>query len=78
MIEKHFISQRGRPIKIHIEEYISFRFPNESDREFYWIERNDWVKSPAHWEKHMAEKMWFSPAMAAFINKSIKETIGNS
>jgi hypothetical protein len=78
MKQKLFVSQRGRPINIRIDDYISFRFPNERDREFYWIEKEDWARDAAHWENHMANKLWFSPAMATFINKSIKETIGNS
>jgi hypothetical protein len=78
MKEKLFISQRGRPIKIHIDEYVSFRFPNEGDREFYWVDKEDWAKDSSHWENHMAGKTWFSPAMATFINHATKVKSANS
>jgi hypothetical protein len=68
MKSKTFISERGRPIAVVINEYISFQFPQESNREFYWIDKKDWDEN---FELHMKQKSWYSPAMTEFINKSL-------
>jgi hypothetical protein len=68
MKSKTFISERGRPIAIVVAEYISFQFPHENNREFYWINKSDWNESYGF---HMKQKNWYSPAMTEFIDKSI-------
>jgi hypothetical protein len=70
MQSQTFITHRGRPIKIAIDEHISFRFPNEGDREFYWIEIDDWKQDETFWINHMVMKNWYSPAMTEFIKQA--------
>lgn len=72
-MEKTFYSE-GRPIKIKVnnqENYISFHFPIERDREFYWIEIDDWKDQQRNWISHMERKRWFTSDMTEFINKNI-------
>lgn len=68
-----FVSQKGRSIEVVIDTHISFQFPNEGGREFYWVDKDDWDD---HWRVHMVQKTWYSPAMAEFIDKHTKD--GNS
>ena len=72
-MKKTFISARGRVIQIVINTYISFQFPSESNREFYWIEKDDWQKDADYWVAHLSQKNWYSPSMTEFINNSILE-----
>ena len=71
MKSKYFVTERGRPIEIVVDTHISFQFPNESNREFYWIEIDDWKKDSDYWINHMSMKTWYSPAMTYFINQSV-------
>lgn len=73
-MEKIFYYDECRPVKIKIDkakDYISFHFPNEEDREFYWIGIEDWKIPSRHWEDHMARKGWYCEQMTEFINRSI-------
>lgn len=72
-MEKTFYNE-DRPIKIKVNSvgnYITFHFPHERDREFYWIEVDDWKNSDRHWEEHMERKRWFTKDMTVFINSQI-------
>jgi hypothetical protein len=71
------IVEHKRPIKIKIDnDWITFMFVNEADREFYDIPKEDWASqkecSEYGWQEHMMQKSWFSKEMADFINKNIK------
>lgn len=77
MKSKTFVAARGRMIEIVIDSHISFQFPNEGNREFYWIEKDDFVHDSQHWLRHLSCKNLFSEAMANFLNESLI-TDGNS
>ena len=70
---------KDRPINIKIgDDYISFHFKTEGDREFYYIPKQEWIDDKTqrqdrddNWHKHMNEKVWFTTEMENFINKNI-------
>lgn len=80
MIEKLFVSERGRMIKVIIEKesnLISFCLPQENNREFYSISMKEWISdksermdSSANWHNHMMEKRWFGRPMLNFLNEN--------
>lgn len=71
MQTKTFVSERGRLIAVVIDKYISFQFPTENDREFYWIEKEDWAKDRANWVRQIESKSSYTEDMTMFIDKSI-------
>lgn len=69
MIKTFYHFQGRRSIAIHIEQgFISFRFPEEGDREFYYIPADDWDNT---WPQHMGRKSWYTEAMTDFINENL-------
>ncbi len=77
--KKSFISPpRDRPVTIRIyTNGITFHFPNEGDREFYWIDKERWISDRTerldrgdNFHNHMRHKNWFMEEMAEFINKN--------
>jgi hypothetical protein len=63
-----------RPITVKIQDdYITFHFKNEDDREFYDIPKHEWIGSAPHWQQHMAFKNWFCGEMETFIDKNIED-----
>ena len=76
MIYKKFQNpaRENRPIGIKItKKYISFHFPKERNREFYWFMVSDWKSDIPHWENHLLRKAWFSEEMKDFIHESIEK-----
>lgn len=72
MKSKTFVTEKGRLISIEVDEYISFKFPNEWNREFYWIDKDDWKNDHNHWTLHMVNKRWYTESMTKFINDAVK------
>ncbi len=68
------VETHKRPIKIKInDEWITFHFVNEHDREFYDIPKDDWRSfKDINWYNHMMQKSWFTQQMADFINANTK------
>jgi hypothetical protein len=69
-------NKRAINIKIN-EDYITFHFKDEGDREFYYIPKTDWINDKTeildredNWHFHMKEKVWFTNEMESFINKN--------
>ena len=68
-----------RPITIKIlEDWITFHFKNEQDREFYDIPKCDWISDRTerldredNWHFHMKEKNWFTDEMKKFIDANV-------
>lgn len=49
-----------------IRQWIGF---SKHGFEFYNFMHNQWY---SHFQKHMADKLWFTPEMADFINSNIQ------
>jgi hypothetical protein len=68
-----------RPITIKIaEDWITFHFKNEQDREFYDIPKRDWISDRKerldredNWHYHMKEKNWFTKEMEKYIDENV-------
>lgn len=52
-------------------EFISFTFPDENDREFYWIIAEDWRGNQQHWKRQLFGKTWFNSEMFDYINQML-------
>jgi len=83
-MEKIFAAPKwaNRKIKVKIdkkEDEILFTFPDENDREFYWITASEWISDydttrqgrGDNWHNHMRDKIWFTNEMHNFINENL-------
>jgi hypothetical protein len=63
-------NNKVRSIELRVEkEYITFHFKSEGGREFYSIPTKSWANDTGKtWRKHMADKNWFTPEMATFLD----------
>jgi len=78
-------SWNGRQIGIKIDDdFISFTFPSEGNREYYWLGTDEWKRDVTerldrgdNWHIHMRHKTWFSDEMYQYINQCLNITAPN-